>query len=323
MNSSILAQLRHAITATCPASMVACGLEREPILDLAVPDGPPLYQECLFRVRVSEEIVLRANSILPALRGRGDLALIDQVVVQLALGQLRQMPDLVLGCNLSLETLREEEHWHRLLKCIERKGDVAQRLVLEVSESCPLHMMPGVATKLRTLQGLGCRLALDDFGIGYALPHFIAELGLRWDMIKVDRSQLRATDRPGARDGLREAIGAAREFSAIIIGEGIETDADLQRAREAGASHGQGYLWRSRFQLVWPERSSASGRQIITALTQSGLIPGQAGIGWLPHRLFASFRDPPTTRSTDHAGGRSPPGGLRRLLSHRERPRGS
>lgn len=253
------------------------GFAHEPIIDLWQADGPPLYHECLFRIAAAESLVLQADAILPSLTESGCLALLDHLVVQLAFDQLDAGLDLTLGCNLSRETLGNDAHWARLLRLVRRNKRQARRLVFEISEACPLHHMPDAALKLRSLQRLGCRIALDDFGSGYAQPHFITGLDLRWDIIKIDRSLLRASGPLDLGHKIYQAVHQARYFAASVVVEGIETRSDMAVALSAGASHGQGWLWKAQSGLVWSKKSSYGAKKIIAAVFRSGAIVGRHG----------------------------------------------
>lgn len=94
---------------------------------------------------------------------------------------------------------------------------------------------------LGPLKQLGVRVAVDDAGAGYSGLQHIVQLGA--DIIKMDMSLTRAIDTDPARRALASAmVFYAREMGALIVAEGIETDAELSTLRLLGADRGQGYL---------------------------------------------------------------------------------
>ncbi len=270
MSANFRSQRSQFVDQVPESRKVVLGFAQEPIVDLWQPDERVLYHECLFRISAPENVVLQSDNIIKDIESAGSIALLDYVVLRLILERLSDASALTLGCNLSAETLQSEWHWNRLLRLLKRNRNLNRRLILEISESCPLHLFPSIAEKLKSLQATGCRVALDDFGVGYALPHLIEGLAFDWDLIKVDRSQLRHKDILVHGSSLRDAVVAARRFSKVVVVEGIENYQDLVVARNAGASHGQGWFWQTEFRQVWSDRSSPGAKRIIAALFRSG-----------------------------------------------------
>ena len=95
---------------------------------------------------------------------------------------------------------------------------------------------------LDSVQALGVRVALDDFGIGYAsLGH--VRFG-RFSSIKIDTSFVR-----GAADGSRESIAVVRAGVAMAdalgvatVAEGAESQSDLVQMRMLGLDRIQGHF---------------------------------------------------------------------------------
>ena len=89
---------------------------------------------------------------------------------------------------------------------------------------------------------LGISFSLDDFGTGYSSLDQLRKLPI--SEIKVDRSFV--------LDFLRDAsdykmvssiIGLAHCFELVTVAEGIEDQQQLEKLRELGCSHAQGYFF--------------------------------------------------------------------------------
>jgi EAL domain-containing protein (putative c-di-GMP-specific phosphodiesterase class I) len=95
---------------------------------------------------------------------------------------------------------------------------------------------------LESLSNLGVRLALDDFGTGYSTLAHLQRL--RADILKIDRSFI-ARLGSGSRD--RKIIAAvtamAHALGMTVVGEGIETDGQLDRLVEMECDEGQGFAF--------------------------------------------------------------------------------
>ena len=114
-------------------------------------------------------------------------------------------------------------------------------MVLEVTEHVEVADYDTLASGLNTLRGCGCRIAVDDAGAGYSSLRHI--LRLRPDFIKLDMTLTRGIDSDVDRRALASSLLTfAREVSATVIAEGIETPAELDALRGLGATLGQGYF---------------------------------------------------------------------------------
>jgi EAL domain-containing protein (putative c-di-GMP-specific phosphodiesterase class I) len=91
------------------------------------------------------------------------------------------------------------------------------------------------------LRERGIRVALDDFGAGYSSLGALRTVPA--DIVKFDRALL-----PEQSASVREArffdnlVRAIRALDLTVLAEGIETEQQLDLAREAGCFAVQGYL---------------------------------------------------------------------------------
>ena len=115
------------------------------------------------------------------------------------------------------------------------------RLTLEITESVLVRNVHSEKI-VNELQAMGVAVALDDFGTGYASMSYLREH--TFEKIKIDKSFVSAMTKPGNSRAIVSAIcGLGRDVGALIVAEGIETEADLAASRAAGCTHGQGYLF--------------------------------------------------------------------------------
>ncbi|WP_165865770.1 sensor domain-containing phosphodiesterase [Vallicoccus soli] len=114
------------------------------------------------------------------------------------------------------------------------------RIVLEVTEHEAIADYDGLNAALRPLRGAGVRLAVDDAGAGFASMRHV--LALAPDVLKLDTSLVRGIDAHPGRQALATALATfAAATGATVVGEGIETQAELDLLRDLGIAHGQGF----------------------------------------------------------------------------------
>ncbi len=92
-----------------------------------------------------------------------------------------------------------------------------------------------------SLRRSGFLMALDDVGAGHSnldrIPLF------RPDIIKIDRSLITDVHRDFYRqETLKSLVGLSRRIGALVVAEGIETEAEAQTALELGCDLLQGYF---------------------------------------------------------------------------------
>lgn len=116
-----------------------------------------------------------------------------------------------------------------------------ERLVVEVTEHDVIESYRAISEALAPLREQGLRLAVDDFGAGYA--SFRHVLKLAPDIIKLDMSLVREIDsRPNRRAVVRAMHAFAEDAAVRLIAEGIETPLELETLRQCGVRYGQGFL---------------------------------------------------------------------------------
>jgi len=128
-----------------------------------------------------------------------------------------------------------------LLREIKAAGIDPHRITGEITESALLVDQNAVVERLTRLRSAGMRIAVDDFGTGYASLAYLISLPL--DAIKIDRGLV--TDIVGGeRDRIvvRALIHLARELDLDVVVEGVETTGQLALLAEWGCDLYQGFL---------------------------------------------------------------------------------
>ena len=113
-------------------------------------------------------------------------------------------------------------------------------VVLELTEHTAVHDYPALRLAIAGL-GAGIQVAVDDAGAGYASMQHVVEV--RPDLVKLDISIVRGIDGDRARQALVAGMRYfADETDCLMLGEGIETEAELRTLDRLGVVLGQGYL---------------------------------------------------------------------------------
>jgi diguanylate cyclase (GGDEF)-like protein len=148
-----------------------------------------------------------------------------------------------LAINVSTAQLLADDFLETVRRSLARHKVPAHRLEIEVTETVLLdRSIARIEHTLETLRTMGCTLAMDDFGTGYAsLSHLTA---FPVDRIKIDRSFTSAIDSEGDHGLIaRTLIGLGRGLGLQVIAEGVETDNQRAFLVAHGCTAVQGYLF--------------------------------------------------------------------------------
>jgi len=149
--------------------------------------------------------------------------------------------DAYVTVNLSVHQLSDATLLESIAEALADSGLPPEALVLEVTESLLMSNTAETVDALNGIHAMGVGLAIDDFGTEQSS---LARLkSFRVKVLKIDKSFV---------DGLGiletdEAIVAAivqlsKALGIVVLAEGVETPAQLERVAALGCDLYQGYL---------------------------------------------------------------------------------
>ena len=144
-----------------------------------------------------------------------------------------------LSFNLSAAHICGGDAASEIVALIKQKNYPAERLQLEITETAMLVDFATARRNVDMLREAGCRVALDDFGAGFASLVYLREI--RFDKVKIDGSLIKRARHPQGRDMLRGVVKMIAAMKLESVAEFIATSGDRETARELGAEFGQGY----------------------------------------------------------------------------------
>jgi len=146
-----------------------------------------------------------------------------------------------VSINLLPQDLARSGYTKWLLEEIDHAGIDPRRITVEITESALLSDSIAIAKRLGRLRTAGVRIAVDDFGTGYASLAYLTSLPL--DILKIDRGLI-ADIVGGKRDRIvvKAMIALARELDLKVVVEGVESTAQLELLADWGCDLYQGFL---------------------------------------------------------------------------------
>jgi diguanylate cyclase (GGDEF)-like protein/PAS domain S-box-containing protein len=212
----------------------------QPIVNLTT--GRADHYEVLLRLRGDDGLFITAERFLRAAERFGLMPQIDRWVIEKVTEVLGRTQNLAVFVNLAAASLADES----LLDLIaERLGvhDITPgRLAFEITETAAITDIAKAQNWIRRVKDLGCRFALDDFGIGFSSLAYLRALSV--DYVKIDRSFVADVHVDETSRALVQAVSTvALSLGKEVIAEGVECAEHASVLREIGIDRGQGYFW--------------------------------------------------------------------------------
>ena len=216
-------------------------LHGQPILDLR--RNRVSQYELLVRMAGEKGQVIPPRAFLGIAERSGLIHAIERWVVREAihlLAQHRNHGAPGLSVNISGKTFSDGA----LLPMIERELTAAAidpaRLTFEITETAAIADTDQAQKFAHALKRMGCRFALDDFGVGLSSLHQLKHLPV--DYLKIDGSFIR--DFPHNRVDrhlVKAVVELARALHKKTIAEFVSDDDTVHLLRKSGVDYAQGY----------------------------------------------------------------------------------
>lgn len=117
---------------------------------------------------------------------------------------------------------------------------IADRVILEITERAALPESKEVRERIDALRSQGYRIAVDDLGAGYAGLNSFALL--EPEVVKLDMSLVRDVDKNLTKQKVIGGFTAlCHDMGILVVAEGIETSAELEKTLQLGCDLFQGY----------------------------------------------------------------------------------
>ena len=168
---------------------------------------------------------------------------LDRAVADEAIKRLRadKTGKLRLAVNVSGRTI-VSPGFLELISGLAKGGDLADRLMFEVTESAVIDDLALAQTHVKALQAMRFHVCLDDFGAGAASFGYLQQLSV--DVVKIDGAYVRELVKSGRDDAMiRHMVSLCRELKVETVAEMVETREVADALRRAGVDYAQGWLF--------------------------------------------------------------------------------
>lgn len=158
--------------------------------------------------------------------------------------------------NLSGLSLGDDAFLTHVVTLIQDSGISPAKFCFEITETAAIANLTKATLFIRTLKGLGCRFALDDFGSGLSSFAYLKTLPV--DYLKIDGVFVKDIENDPIDLAMVKSINdIGKVMGKRTIAEFVESEAILSRLMEIGVDYAQG------FYVGEPLALEQLGRQIL------------------------------------------------------------
>ena len=199
--------------------------------------------EALVRWRHPQRGMISPADFLPIAEEIGLIVPLGDWVLRTACREATTWPeDITIAVNASPLQFETGKFADAVRRALAGSGLPGKRLEIEITEGILLRNDANILRTLHELRSLDVRIAMDDFGTGYASLSQLARFP--FDKIKIDRSLAGFEGNDLKQRAIVRAITSlGQSLGVCTLAEGIESADQLTRLQEDGCSSVQGFFF--------------------------------------------------------------------------------
>ena len=200
------------------------------------------HYEVLVRMLDKDGSTIPPNSFIPAAERFDIMSSVDRWVIgnTLSIMQNKQYHDIYFSINLSGQSLSDLKFMQDCLHLIRSSKINPNRLCFEITETAMIENLSNAIRSVSTLRGLGCKIALDDFGSGLSSFAYLKNLPV--DYLKIDGSLIKDIESDSVNITMvKSIVNIGQSMGLETIAEYVENDAIINILRDLDIDFVQGY----------------------------------------------------------------------------------
>ncbi len=205
-----------------------------------------IHGEVLIRMLDENNDLVGSGAFIPSAERYGLMPAVDRWVIENTFNMLnldiRKISQRMSTCciNLSGHSLSDDRFMDFLVNQINDSGITPGLLCFEITETAVIANLSQASRMIAMLREMGCRFALDDFGVGLSSFSYLKNLSV--DYLKLDGCFVQNMMKDNIDLAMVKAINQIGHTMNIkTIAEFVEDKATLYAVRDIGVDYAQGY----------------------------------------------------------------------------------
>jgi diguanylate cyclase (GGDEF)-like protein/PAS domain S-box-containing protein len=221
--------------------------------------------EVLIRMQGDDGNIILPAGFLPSAERFGLMHGIDRWLVDHAiklLGERLRVDKMAhFAINLSAKSLDDPNMFATITEALGKYHVEPRAVTFEITENVAISNLTAAIEFLRQLRHLGCKTALDDFGVGYSSFAYLKDLPV--DYVKIDGSFVRNMHRDMLQFTLvRSMNDIAHALGKKTVAEYVDSEAAMAQLIDMGVDFIQGYFV-GKPEIISPEMNTEETKPYI------------------------------------------------------------
>lgn len=197
--------------------------------------------EALLRLIDDNGTLVSAGPYVSVFEKYGYITEVDRHVLRMVVKELKMQNGIQIGMNVSSLTI-EDKGWLEEAKQLLAEPSLAERLIVEITETGIQRQIKKTIEFVETIQSLGCQVAIDDFGAGYTSFSQLKLLDV--DILKIDGIFIKDIhENVDNQLFVKTLLEFARAFGIKTVAEFVESGDIAKVLIDLGVDYLQGYYF--------------------------------------------------------------------------------
>jgi len=187
------------------------------------------------------EDLISPEHFMNIIKGTSQYIKMSKLVLKQVFNVLHQYPEIEISVNLDLDDLYNADMMKLITQNLYRNKTIANRLTFEILEHNEISDYGQVALIFQQLKTFGSKIAIDDFGSGYANYVYLIKLDV--DILKIDGSLIQELlhDPERTKIMLESITSLAEIYHYEVVAEFVSCQEIYEIVKDLGIEYVQGY----------------------------------------------------------------------------------
>ena len=199
--------------------------------------------EALVRLidKENEEKLIVPFHFMKLVKGTSQYIRMSKLVLREVFETLHRYEDIEISVNVDLDDLDNADMMKLITQNLYENRAIANRLTFEILEEHEVKDYGKIMFYLQQLKAFGSKIALDDFGSGYASYSYLIKLNI--DILKIDGSIIQELKNSPdhAKTVIRSIKELAESFGYELVAEFVSDEEIYETLKALGIQYAQGY----------------------------------------------------------------------------------